>query len=192
MKRPELKGSGRFACIAKQVVVYDALVEEKWRATYYPDYFVSKDGEILSAKWGKQRVLRQHDGPHGYQQVCLSLRGRRKTKLVARIVATAFISDPPSPSHTINHKNGDKKDNRSCNLEWATPSENQQHSYDVLGKAAPRGERNGAHKLLEAGVRDIRLRFESGESAKALASEYCVHVVTIRDAVRGRRWGWLK
>jgi HNH endonuclease len=49
-----------------------------------------------------------------------------------RLVAAAFLSKRLDQDQ-INHKNGDKHDNRAENLEWATQSENMLHSTHVLG-----------------------------------------------------------
>jgi len=65
-----------------------------------------------------------------YVYISLSNNGIDKKHYVHRLVATAFI---PNLEHRkeVNHKNGIKSDNRIENLEWATPSENQKHSYDT-------------------------------------------------------------
>ncbi len=52
----------------------------------------------------------------------------------SRIVATAFIGNPPTLKHQVNHKNGDRGDDRPENLEWVTNRENAKHSFDVLGR----------------------------------------------------------
>lgn len=61
-----------------------------------------------------------------------------KNVLVHRIIGKSYIPNPENKP-TINHINGKKDDNRICNLEWATYSENERHSYDVLGKKANTG-----------------------------------------------------
>ena len=53
-----------------------------------------------------------------------------KTRLAHRVVATVFL-DNPEGKRSVNHINGDKKDNRVCNLEWCTQSENVRHAYDT-------------------------------------------------------------
>jgi hypothetical protein len=57
---------------------------------------------------------------------------------VHRLVAVAFLGEPASPDMHVNHLNGVKDDNRLCNLEWATCSENALHAFRVL-------KRTGGH-----------------------------------------------
>ena len=55
-----------------------------------------------------------------------------KNKRIHRLVAKAFLPPPPSDKHTqVNHKDGDPANNRADNLEWVTPAENVQHSFDT-------------------------------------------------------------
>lgn len=53
------------------------------------------------------------------------------------LVATAFIPNPDNLP-TVNHKDGNKRNNRSSNLEWASYGENNEHAL-VHGLRSPRG-----------------------------------------------------
>jgi len=76
---------------------------------------------------------------------------------VHRFVAAAFIPNPNNLPE-VNHKNGNKKDNRVENLEWVTSSQNHKHAYKVLGKqSAAKGKHfNREAKLSPTEVRIIR------------------------------------
>ena len=56
--------------------------------------------------------------------------GIRKTYLVHRLVATAFISNPNNYNE-VNHKSGIKSCNCSKNLEWCNRSMNMIHAYKM-------------------------------------------------------------
>ena len=73
---------------------------------------------------------------YGYPEVILSNKNNiRKHKSIHRLIAECFIHNPdPENKIQANHINGIKTNNEIYNLEWVTPSENEQHSYDVLGK----------------------------------------------------------
>jgi hypothetical protein len=51
----------------------------------------------------------------------------QKTALVHRLVASAFI-DNPLGLPQINHKDGNKKNNNTSNLEWVTQKGNNRHA----------------------------------------------------------------
>jgi hypothetical protein len=66
----------------------------------------------------------------GYATVRLSKDGNTSTKYIHKRVAAAFV-----PNHMgkpfVNHRNGNKLDNRPKNLEWVTHAENIQHAHDL-------------------------------------------------------------
>lgn len=84
-----------------------------------------------SLKKVREKILKQANRGNGYFFICFGK--RRKNQLIHRIVASSFIPNPNSYP-CVNHKNGDKKDNREVNLEWCSYSQNELHSYSVLGK----------------------------------------------------------
>ena len=69
---------------------------------------------------------------YGYRRITLKANGQKGRYWAHRLVATAFIGPAPTPRHVVNHRNGDKLDNRPDNLEWVTRAENDRHAKDVL------------------------------------------------------------
>lgn len=108
-----------------------------------PGYQASSDGQIRSVdrivryvhRYGglqdfkyKGRVLKTVlDKATGYRGLILL---KKKKYAVHRLVASVFLSKKPFDEAQINHKNGIKSDNRSCNLEWVSPKENIKHAID--------------------------------------------------------------
>lgn len=66
----------------------------------------------------------------GYELAYLCKNSKRKALTVHRLVAKAFIPNP-SDLPEVNHKDGDKLNNRVSNLEWSSISDNRKHAYDT-------------------------------------------------------------
>lgn len=96
----------------------------------FPDYYITDTGDVFSRK-SRFVKLKQWKSRAGYMYVDLNQNGKRVHKRVHRLVAEAFIPNPKNKSD-VNHKNGNKSDNRVQNLEWATHSENSLHAYRTL------------------------------------------------------------
>lgn len=75
----------------------------------------------------KERITAVQPINSGYLIAHLHLNGKRKAYLVHRLVATAFVGD----GVMVNHKNGEKQDNRAINLEWVTDTENKLHAVSI-------------------------------------------------------------
>jgi hypothetical protein len=88
---------------------------------------IRKNGRIDNRRG---RILRPSIDKYGYEQVVLTKNGVRKTYTVHRLVAMAFI-DNPMNKPTVNHKDGNKRNNDYKNLEWATHKEQRKHSIKM-------------------------------------------------------------
>lgn len=67
-------------------------------------------------------------GDAGYELVMLSKNGHNRNLLVHRLIAKAHVPNPANKP-IVNHKKGNKLDNRSKMLEWSTQSENVIHAH---------------------------------------------------------------
>lgn len=79
------------------------------------------------------RVLKPNLKRDGYLHLTLSERNKQTYSNVHRLIAKAHLpNDDNLPQ--VNHKNGNKTDNRSINLEWVTASSNHLHRFRELGQ----------------------------------------------------------
>ena len=108
------------------------------RINGYENYLVSNKGEVINEK--TSHILKPFMGTGGYLYVTLSKDGKGHPKRLHRLVAEAFCLRRTEATE-VNHKNGDKTDNRANNLEWVTKSENMNHAYrNGLQKSTHKGK----------------------------------------------------
>lgn len=112
---------------------------EEWRPVvgFERSYAVSSLGRVKNidrevrcargVRRVRERVLALEAHYRGYSRVMMG----GSHYFVHRLVANAFL-DPAHTTEVVNHKNGDKSDNRVENLEWNTFSENTQHYHRFL------------------------------------------------------------
>ena len=156
-------------------------VTEDGRVWSYPRVIISKNHVYRDWSGG---FLRHGIGNRGYHHVTLS-NGKTKTRLIHRLVAEAFIPNPLGLAQ-VNHKNGNKNDNRVENLEWMTLQENMTHAA-MMG-LKPRGARHHMAKLNETKVVSIRKLARRGVSHTQLASEFGVGRTNIVKIVNRQIW----
>ena len=118
----------------------------------FEKYVVCGNGNIVGAS-GKQ--LNPWVGRGGYLKVCLYDKGERKWVYVHRLVCEAYHGAPLA-GQEVNHKDGNKMNNVSSNLEWVTRSENNFHAFRMGLNHGVRGEGNVWHKLSDGDVQQIR------------------------------------
>lgn len=112
---------------------------EEWKPILgYDKYMVSNMGRIkarakrYNAWYEITQSINKNNG-----RLYVRLRGNKahptgQNLQVARLVAHAFVDGYSQEKHTVNHISGDVSDNRACNLEWVSQSENNKHAYQQL------------------------------------------------------------
>ena len=102
-------------------------MQEVWKPVtgFEGIYEVSSLGNVRNANG---RMRKPFMIPRGYLMIDLFHNYKRTHARVNRLVAEAFIPNTDNKPE-VNHKNGNKMDNRVENLEWSTKSENMVHAY---------------------------------------------------------------
>lgn len=169
--------------------------EEIWKTIPgFSRYKVSNLGKIISTNYKNSGLTKElRPGYRGgyFRTMLLSDEGHYKTMSIHRIVMTTFFGHSQLE---INHINGIKDDNRLCNLEYVTHSENLLHAYKTGLQFALNGEKNANSKLTEFEVEEIREYVktlqESGKryyNRKELAKKYNVSESCIKELIINRK-----
>lgn len=141
------------------------------------NYFIYNDGRVYNKKKGK--FLKLMTNMYGYQFVNISINGVHCKKLVHRLVAEYFVSG--NKKLTVNHIDGNKKNNHHTNLEWLTVSENNKHAYKNGLK------NNSCQNHPRAKLNDIQVRIIR-RSKKLLTAKYLSETFNVHPSTVNRIW----
>lgn len=126
-------------------------MEEIWkRVQEYPRYEVSNLGRIRAIYIRgikRNKILKPKLTKKGYLEISLYRERKHKSFRLHRLVAQSFIPNPNNLPQ-VNHKNGNKLDNRAENLEWCTCSENVTHAFRTGLKHGIRGKEHPSSKRI--------------------------------------------
>ncbi len=139
-------------------------------------------------QYRRPRILRGGTVGGRYRNISFCVEGVETTWLVHKIVMEAFVGPTPDGLE-INHKNGNKQDNRLDNLEFVTHKTNMIHARETGLLVTPRGEASGGAILNNAQVSVIQtLLATSTLSYTQIAKAFGVSRTTISQINAGRTW----
>jgi hypothetical protein len=176
-------------------------METEWKPVveYEGLYEVSNFGEIRSldrfikkSPSGRMafvhgKIIKQFACNERYLKVSLSKNGNAKTHRVARVVASVFLDNKDSKGQ-VNHKDGNRFNNKADNLEWATQEENMRHAVKAGLHPPQIGEDHGCAILNEDDVRKIRTLVQKGIGYRPLGAMFGVDHSTIYRIVHRKTW----
>lgn len=115
----------------------------------------SRDKEVKHNYGGtclkKGIVLSQYINSVGYYCCGLTSNHKTRTMFVHRLVAMAFHPNNEGKPQ-VNHKDGNKLNNNSDNLEWVTGKENVKHAWNI-GLNIHTPGRGRTHQLMQEGAK---------------------------------------
>ncbi len=181
---------------------------ETWRVCVgFADYEVSSLGVVRRTVPARARfphVMAGWIDAKGYRRVKLTSADGARTIPVHRLVAFAFLGDPP-PLHEVNHRDGIKSNNAAMNLEWVTGDENKAHAAR-LGLTASgdrnwrrmhpecvaRGEQVNTAKLTARDVHKLRELHASGIGYRRLGRLFGITRASAGNVCRRKSWAHIE
>jgi len=111
---------------------------------------------------------------HGYRVIYERRKGRTYTAFVHRLIWYYLTREEIPKGKTINHKDGNKENNRIDNLEIMTYQENTRHAMEVTGKINNRGMNNPDWKYTDEEIRRMKTDLKNGYLLREVAEKYHV------------------
>ena len=134
-------------------------------------YYISPLGHLYSTSGRKLTRIKPGVKPGGYEFACVA----GSYKMIHRLVALSFIPNPQNLPE-VNHKDGNKRNNASTNLEWMTRSQNTRHAFDA--GLMKRGSESPFCKLTKDQAREIR---KAGGRYRDIGRRFGVSAQTVCD-----------
>lgn len=135
------------------------------------------DRDVRAVHKFKEKVLKQ-SFTSGYLGVLLSVDGIKTSELVHRLVASTFVKNPDNKPQ-VDHKDGDRTNNRVDNLIWVTSKENH---ADTISK--------GQHTCQQESKTKQVIDVDTGEIFNSMMSaerKYSIPIGRISSAIKSNQ-----
>lgn len=160
----------------------DTAPQTEWKPIpQFSGWMASSDGDVISPS-GKQPSQSYADG---YARINIWHQGKNTRRYVHVLVMAAFCGPKPEGMQ-VNHKDGNKKNNRLSNLEYCTPSQNTTHAHaNGLVKTKPVGTKHYNHRFSELDVLGMRIMAFNKTPQRKIAREFGTRQATVSAIARG-------
>lgn len=172
------------------------------------NYQISSYGRVKNKETGHINQHYVHNRVGYMRAELFDGNGKKKRYFLHRLVASAFVQNSDTKNKIqVNHKDGDRSNNRYDNLEWVSKSENMLHAYHTTKRKIGFGYGHGGYntvwnkgkkmpsEISEKGWVTRRLntterkaeiyeKYKNGNSCYELAKEYGLQKKTVKNIIK--------
>jgi len=155
---------------------------------------LEKYGKVLPAPF----FLREMHDQYGYAYVSIYRNRKNSSQRVHRLLMLTFCG--PSNGLSVNHKDGDKKNNSLSNLEYVTHKDNIRHAHKMGLCTTHRGELHSGNKIPEDEIIRIKMEYSSytmvnRKPYRGFFKDHAIRLgvsdTVIHYIAKGRNWSYL-
>ena len=170
--------------------------DENWKCIPGTEkkYMISDYGRVKSFSTSAEGKILKQSSTKGFKTVCIRIHGKRKTVLVHKLTAMAFVPRGQEDDMVV-HLDWNKGNNYYKNLQWV----NREQGYDRILKRLHKSNRENPRKrkvtnskLSQADIELLKSMLARGVKQKVIAQLFCISEMQVTRIKRGENWGQIK
>lgn len=160
-----------------------------------PHYEVSSFGRLRSFQNQNDGKILKGSVIQGYRSLNIRLaKGVSFNRYVHKLVAEFFVKRSSDDQTFVIHKDFDKLNNHSSNIQWVTKADMIEHNRsnpNVVNRPRPAKSKN--YKLTESKVKMIKKMLKSDNTRlKMIAKQFGITHTQLNRIKKGENWGHVK
>lgn len=172
------------------------ITDEQWKFISGTDnmYMISNYGRVKSFCGNPEGKLLKQSETKGFKTVCIRVDSKRKTVLVHKLTATAFL-EKTSDHDMVVHLDWNKGNNNYKNLKWVNRNDGYERILSRLherNRNNPRKRKVTNSKLDIKDIEVLKSMLERGVKQKVIAQLFCISEMQVSRIKRGENWGQVK
>ncbi len=166
--------------------------DEIWKELTFPDkkYEISNYGRVKSYCYDQVegRIVKLGN-IKGFFNVSLRVDGKKRSYLVHKLTAEAFIEKTAPFQEVVIHLDWNKQNNHISNLQWVTRDQSYKRMHKALQEARKKaGKVVTSSKLSAKDVSIIKGMLENGVRQNVISRMFCVSEMQVSRIARKENW----
>lgn len=152
-------------------------------------YSVSNMGRVISHVYTHSKEISGMN-INGYRRVELFMDSGKVVRVMVHRLVAQYFCYGMDVDLDVNHKDGNKSNNKASNLEWVSRKENICHAFNSRLMTISKGEKCGRSKLSAADVKWIRENHIPNKkgSASSIINKYGICESNLRAILSRKSW----